>query len=90
MLTLAEIESTLQIEFELRLEALDEPALRHLLADPAELRREAPHHLKLEEAHSIVEATLADLLAQRAPGAAPPEPAPPWAQLVSWLWTPLR
>ena len=34
MLTLAELQSTLQIEYELQLEAMDEQALRALLADP--------------------------------------------------------
>jgi hypothetical protein len=91
MLTLAEIESTLQIEFELRLEALDEPALRQLLADAAELRRQAPYHLSLAEARGIVDATLAEMLARHTPSPAPaPEPPWPWSQLVGWLWAPLR
>jgi len=91
MLTLAEIESTLQIEFELRLEAMDEQALRQLLADAAELHRAAPHHLSLAEARAIVEATLDDLHARHEPAAVPtPEPAWPWASLLGWLWTPLR
>jgi hypothetical protein len=91
MLTLAEIESTLQIEFELRLEALDEQSLHHLLADAAELRRAAPHHLSLAEARGIVEATLDDVCVRQRPSAAPPpEPAWPWGSLLGWLWTPLR
>src|SRR5205823_1955367 len=93
MLTLAEIESTLLIEFELRLETFDEQSLRHLLADAAELRRQAPPHLSLPQAHTIVEATLADLLAREAPSPAPapaPESLWPWSSLIGWLWTPLR
>jgi len=93
MLTLAEIESTLQIEYELQLEALGEQALRDLMADPAGLRQLAPRHLRDAELRMIAEATLAELVARKAPAPEPPAPPrPPWAwpQLLSWFWTPLR
>jgi hypothetical protein len=95
MLTLAEIESTLQIEYESRLEALGEQALRERLAGgPAALRSLAPHHLSDDELLAIAETTLAELVARNAP-AVPEPPAPPgppwaWPQFLTWFWTPLR
>jgi hypothetical protein len=93
MLTLAEIESTLQIEYELQLEALGEQALRGLLANPAALRRLAPPHLGEAEVYKIAEATLAELVARKAPAATPAAPSElqsAWTRLFSWFWTPLR
>jgi hypothetical protein len=93
MLTLSEIESTQQIEFELQLEALDEQSLRDLLADAAELRRIAPPHLSDDELRSIAEATLIALLARNAPApqaSASPASQPAWAQWLEWFWAPLR
>jgi hypothetical protein len=93
MLTLAELESTLQIEYELQLEALDEQALRELLAEPTALRRLAPPHLSDDEVRRIADATLAAVIARKAPAAAAPAPAElpaAWARLFTWFWTPLR
>lgn len=94
MLTLSEIESTLQIEYESRLEALGEEALRELVAtDSAALRSLAPHHLSDDEVLVIAERTLAELVARNAPVPEPPAPpGPPWAwpQFLTWFWTPLR
>jgi len=93
MLTLAEIESTLQIEYELQLESLDEQSLRDLLADTAALRRLAPSHLGDAQMRGIAQSTLVALLARRAPA---PEPGAPtelqraWAQMFTWFWTPRR
>ena len=94
MLTLAEIESTMQIEFELRLEALEEQALRELIADAAALRRLTPRHLSAAEGRAIAEATLADMVARKASPPEPPatpEPESAWIRLLTMFWTvPLR
>jgi len=93
MLTLAEIESTWQFEYELRLEAFDEEALRDLLGDAAALRRLIPPHMSDAEGRSIAEATLAELMARKAVDPQPPtpsEPQPAWAQLLTVFWTPFR
>jgi len=93
MLTLAEIESTMQIEYELKLEALGVPALRKLLADRAALCRLAPQHLDEAQLRAIAKATLAELLAREAPAPAAPAtvpaaPAWPWAPLFTWFTVP--
>ncbi|HEY2927039.1 MAG TPA: hypothetical protein VGJ65_09230 [Albitalea sp.] len=93
MLTLAEIESTQQFDYELRLEALGEEALRELLADAAALRRLIPRHMSDAEGRRIAEATLAELRARQAVDAEPPAPPGPhsgWAQLFTLFWTPFR
>jgi hypothetical protein len=94
MLTLDEIESTLQIEYELRLEALGQQALRELLDDAPALRAFAPHHLSDDEVRTIAENTLAELVARNAPEVPEPPapPGPPWAwpQFLTWFWMPLR
>lgn len=94
MLTQDEIESTLRIDYEHRLEALGEDGLRALLADEAALRELAPRHLGDDEAMEIAHATLVALEAQKAAAEPAPEtPAPPpwaWPQFLSWFWTPLR
>ncbi len=93
MLTLEEIESTMQIEYELRLEALGAEALRDLLADPAALRRLAPPHLDDAQVRGIAKTTLAELVSREAPAPdarAPLEHSLPWAQVFTWFWTPLR
>ena len=90
MLTLDELESTLQIAYELRLEALDEQALRDLLADPAALQRLAPSHLSDAQVRTIAEATLADLMVRNAPTVEPAAPPWAWPQFLTWLWMPLR
>jgi hypothetical protein len=79
MLTLAEIESTLQIEYELQLEALGEQALRDLPAEPAGFRQLAPRHLSDAEVRTIAEATLAELVPRKAPASELPAlPGSPW------------
>jgi hypothetical protein len=67
MLTLAEIESALQIEYELQLEALGEQAFRDLLAEPAGFSQLAPRHSSDAEVRTIAEATLAESVARKAP-----------------------
>ena len=97
MLTLAEIESTLQIQFETRLEDLDEKSLRALIANPPALRRLAPPHLGAAQRRRIAEATLAEMIERRQASdtgdtgsSAKPAPTWPWAPLFAWVWTPLR
>lgn len=93
MLTLAEIESTLQIDYELRLEAFGEEALRVLLADAAALKRLIPGHLSDADGRRIAEVTLAELIAQKASDAAPSAPSelrPAWNQLLLLLRMPFR
>jgi hypothetical protein len=93
MLTLAEIESTMQIDYELRLEALGEEALRALLADAAALRAQIPMHLSDADGRRIAEATLAELIASKTPApqsAHPSAPLSAWTQLFKMLWTPFR
>jgi hypothetical protein len=92
MLTLAELQSTLQIEYELQLEAMDEQALRALLADPLALNRLMPAHMSFTEGRRIAEATLEQLLARKPPSGEPviPHKAEPlWAQWFKPFWTPL-
>ena len=93
MLTLAEIESTQQFDYEVQIEALGEAALRELLADAAALRRLIPRHMSDAEGRSIAEAALAELMARKAVDPEPPapsEPQPAWAQLLTLFWTPFR
>jgi len=76
MLTLAEIESTLQIEYEWQLEALEEKVLRELLADARALGRLIPQHVSDAEGRSLAEEKLAALMASQPSGegrAAPSE-----------------
>ncbi|CAE6777128.1 hypothetical protein R69927_04017 [Paraburkholderia domus] len=92
MLTLAELQSTLQIEYELQLEAMDEQALRSLLADPFGLNALMPAHMSFTERRRIAEVTLEQLLARKPPSAEPviPHKAEPlWAQWFKPLWMPL-
>lgn len=84
MLTLAEVESTLQIKYELLLEALSEDALRALLADRAALGKLIPGHLSDAEGRTIAEATLAAMLAPKAGEAAPPAPSAPSGSASAW------
>ena len=91
MLTLAELQSTLQIEYELQLEAMDEQALRALLADPTALNRLMPAHMSFTEGRRIGEATLEQLLARRPPSGEPVNPQkvePLWAQWFKPFWMP--
>ena len=101
MLTWSEIESTMQIEFELRLEAQQEDVLRELLEHPALLRRMAPGHLSDDEVQAIAEKALADVAARNAAAAAaaallkPAEAQPAaaswhWPTLFSWFRLPQR
>jgi hypothetical protein len=93
MLTLTELQSTLEIEYELQLEAMDEQALRALLADPVALNARLPAHMSLAEGSRIAETTLEQLLARKSPDGEPviPDKAeprraqwfkPPWIQLL--------
>lgn len=89
MLTLAELQSTLQIEYELQLEAMDEQALRALLADPIELNRLMPAHMSFTEGRRIGDATLEQLLARRPPSCEAVDPQrvePLWAQWFKPFW----
>ncbi|RZF24355.1 hypothetical protein EVC45_39315 [Paraburkholderia sp. UYCP14C] len=89
MLTLAELQSTLQIEYELQLEAMDEQTLRGLLADPIALNRLVPAFMSFTEGRRIAEATFEQLLARSPLGAEsviPHDAAPLWAQWVKSLW----
>ena len=70
MLTWSEIQSTMQIEFELRLEAMEEALLRELLQHPQMLRRLAPGHLTDEEVQAIGDQALEAVLARKAAEAA--------------------
>ncbi|MGF6810746.1 hypothetical protein OKW30_005938 [Paraburkholderia sp. Clong3] len=89
MLTLAELQSTLQIEYELQLEAMDEQTLRGLLADPIALNGLMPAFMSFAEGRRIAEATLVQLLARKPSNAdrrIPHEPAPLWAQWLKPFW----
>ncbi|WP_233858502.1 hypothetical protein [Paraburkholderia sp. HD33-4] len=87
MLTLAELQSTLQIEYELQLEAKDEQTLRDLLADPIALNAMVPAFMSFAEARRIAEATLAQLVARKPPSAKPVIQATPfWAQWFKPFW----
>jgi hypothetical protein len=91
MLTLAELQSTLQIEYELRLEAMDEQALHALLADPIKLRTLTPAHMSHAEGRQIAQATLEQLLARKSAGTrqeARPKAEPLWAQWFRPFWMP--
>jgi hypothetical protein len=94
MLTLDELQSCLQIEYELHLEALGEEGLRPLLADPAALGALIPAHLSDAEGRRIAEATLAELIARKRSDAErsehplPLEPPIAWAQLFKPFWMP--
>jgi hypothetical protein len=93
MLTLTEIESTQQFDYELRLEAMGEEALRGLLADAPALRRLIPRHMSDAEGRRIAEATLAELVARQAEVAEPPSPTGPhsaWDPFFALFWTPFR
>jgi hypothetical protein len=78
MLRSAELEGSRQTEFEQQLEALDEDALRELLADAAALRRLASQHMSEAECRRIVEAALAQSIARKAaiPQSLPAQPTP--------------
>jgi hypothetical protein len=65
MLTFAELQSTLQIEYELQLEAMDEQALRGLLADPIVLNALVPAFMSFTEGRRIAESTLAQVRARK-------------------------
>ncbi|WP_157271480.1 hypothetical protein [Azohydromonas aeria] len=93
MLTWSEIQSTMQIDFELRLEALEEELLRELLQHPQMLRRMAPGHLTDEEVQAIGDKALEAVVARKAAEAAvaaaaallqAPATAQPAA--AGWLW----
>jgi hypothetical protein len=89
MLTLAELQSTLQIEYELQLEAMDERTLRGLLADPIALNALVPAFMSFTEGRRIAEATLVQLLARKPPSVEPvipQEAAPFWAQWFKPFW----
>ena len=92
MLTMAELESTLQIEYELQLEAMDEQALRALLADPGALNALMPAHMSFTAGQRIAEATLEQLLARQASSAEPvveQKAEPLFAQWFKPFWTSL-
>jgi hypothetical protein len=89
MLTLAELQSTLQIEYELQLEAMDEQTLRALLTDPIALNAMMPAHMNFTEGRRIAEATLEQLLARQSPGTEtgiPQKALPQWAQWFKPFW----
>jgi hypothetical protein len=104
MLTWSEIQSTMQIEFELKLEAQEEDVLRELLEHPQLLRRMAPGHLNDEEVQAIAEKALDIVVARKAAEAAAaaaqallqPAQARPaaaellWPLLFPWLGFPRR
>ncbi len=92
----------MQIEYELRLEALGAQALRDLLSDRVALRRVAPARLDDARMRGIAEATVAELVAREATAAdapAPSKPSRPWAQVFVghglngrrrvWAWRPM-
>lgn len=95
MLTWSEIQSTMQIEFELRLEALEEDILRELLEHPEMLRRMAPGHLGDDEVQTIGEKALELVVARKAAEAAAAaaaallQPAKPAPAAADWLWSTL-
>jgi hypothetical protein len=85
MLTLEELESSRQTEFEQRLEALGEDALRGLLADAAALRTLMPQHISDAEGRRIVEAALAQSIANTTAG---PQSLPAQStqrSMLAWL-----
>lgn len=94
MLTWSEIQSTMQIEFELKLEAQDEEVLCELLEHPALLRRMAPGHLDDDEVQAIAERAVevvrarkaAEAAAAAAAAAALQKPAEPLPAAAAWLW----
>jgi hypothetical protein len=92
MLTWSEIQSTMQIDFELKLEAQDEDVLRELLEHPALLRRMAPGHLSDDEVQDIAEKALEAMQARKAAEAAAAaaaalqKPAEPVPVAAAWLW----
>jgi hypothetical protein len=89
MLTLAELQSTLQIEYELQLEAMDEQTLRGLLANAIALNALMPAFMSFTEGRRIAEATLAQLLARKTSSVEPVstrEAAPLWAQWFKPFW----
>ncbi len=96
MLTLEEIESTLQIDYESQLEAMGEKALRELLADAPALAKRIPQHLSAAEGRRIAEQKLAQLLAReparavRAVDAAPSQAPSVWDQFFALLRPPFR
>jgi hypothetical protein len=95
MLTLDEMESTLQIEYELRLEALGEEGLRELLAaDPTALSELTQGHFSDVDGRRIAEATLAELIVRKESDAVvspvPFVPQPAWAQFFTLFWQPFR
>lgn len=87
MLTLTELQSTLQIEYELQLEAMDEQRLRELLADPIALNAMVPAFMSFTEGRRIAEATLTQLVARKPPSAELVIQATPiWAQWFKPFW----
>jgi hypothetical protein len=92
MLTWSEIQSTMQIEFELKLETQEEDVLRELLEHPDLLRRMAPGHLTDDEVQAIAENALETVLARKAAeaaaaaAAAMQKPAEPVPAAAGWLW----
>jgi hypothetical protein len=89
MLTLSELQSTLEIEYELQLEAMDEQTLRVLLTDPFALNALMPAHMGFTEGRRIAKATLEQLLARKPPSAEPVishKAAPQWAQWFRPFW----
>jgi hypothetical protein len=92
MLTLSELQSTLEIEYELQLETMDEQALRALLADPIALNARMPAHMSFAEGSRIAEATLEQLLARKPPDGEPvisQKAESRWAQWFKPVWIPL-
>ncbi|TCG08835.1 hypothetical protein BZM27_09295 [Paraburkholderia steynii] len=90
MLTFAELQSTLQIEYELQLEAMDEQTLRGLLADPIALNALVPAFMSFTDGRRIAESTLAQLRTRMplsAQRGVPHEAAPLWAQWFKPFWT---
>ena len=92
MLTLAEMESTLQIEYELKLERFGEVTLRELLADAVALNKLVPEHLSDAEGRRIAESTLAELVARNTPDTPPlaSDPKSLWEQTFTLIWAPFR
>ena len=93
MLTMAEIESTLQIDYELRLEKLGEQAVRELLADAAALWQIIPGHMSNADGRRIAETVLVELIARKTfdpvPAAAQP-PRSAWDQFINLFKVPSR
>lgn len=89
MLTWSEIQSTMQIEFELKLEAQDEDVLLELLEHPELLHRMAPGHLTEDEVQCIAEKALNVARARKAAEAAAAAlqtPAVATPAAATWLW----